>query len=406
MNPVDQMTALQTNHGKLHKPVVSIRFEGWISQQMSAQNGILQKSEFLSKTAEPNPNAGSKLIRCILLAILAVFLTGCKTKSSEITQKKQLNLYIWSAYVSTEILGKFHKETGIEVRYDTYDSNEAMMEKLQSGASDYDVVVPTNDIVNTLIQMNLLQTLNANLLPNRKNLNDRFKSPDFDPNNGHSIPFFWGTTGIAYNKTKVTEPVDSWSILWNQKYKGRILMLDDPSECFGSALKWKGYSLNDIDPAHLKVARDLLLEQKPLVKMYNNSNFDEILISGDVWLAQGWSGQIAKAVDQDQNLSYAIPKEGSAVWTDCLAIPKAAPHVVEAHAFLNYLLDAKIAAQITDLTGYATTNQAAKSYIKPRMLQDKIRYPDDRTLARCEWFLARGTTSQLLDRYWSEIKAR
>jgi spermidine/putrescine-binding protein len=340
-----------------------------------------------------------------LAAILVVVFAGCKTTKSEPTEKKQLNLYIWSAYVSTEILEKFHRTTGIEVRYDTYDSNEAMMEKLQGGASDYDVVVPTNDIVNTLIQTKLLQTLNANLLPNRKNLDDRFKNPDFDPNNGHSIPFFWGTTGIAYDRTKVKQTVDSWSILWDKRYKGRILMLDDPSECFGTALKWKGYPLNDTNPEHLKIARDLLIEQKPLVKMYKNSNFDEILLSGDVWIAQSWSGQIAKAVAQNPNLSFAIPKEGSAVWTDCLAIPKSAPHTAAAHAFINYLLDAKVAAEITEQTGYATTNQAATAYLKPQMVQDKIRYPDDQTFARCEWFLARGATSQLLDRYWSEIKA-
>jgi len=341
---------------------------------------------------------------CTLIILLVVF-AGCKTKSPEVPTKK-LNLYIWSAYVSTEILEKFHRATGIEVRYDTYDSNEAMMEKLQGGASDYDVVVPTNDIVNTLNKMNLLQTLNANLLPNRKNLNDRYKNPDFDPNNAHSIPFFFGTTGIAYDRTRVTETVDSWSILWDKKYKGRILMLDDPSECFGSALKWKGFPLNDTNADHLKMARDLLIEQKPLVKMYNASNFDEILLSGDVWLAQSWSGQIAKAIKQNPNLSFRIPKEGSAVWTDCLAIPKSAPHLQEAHAFLNFLMDAKIAAQITELTGCATTNEAAKAFLKPEMLQDKIRYPDDQTLSRCEWFLARGTTSQILDRYWSEIKAR
>ena len=348
-----------------------------------------------------------KIRSFISIAILLFALgAGCKSKNTETSPKRVLNLYIWSAYLSPPILEKFEKATGIETRYDTYDSNEALMEKLQGGVSEYDVVVPTNDIVDTLVHINLLHKLDFNLLPNRKNLSERFKNPAFDPNNQHSLPFVWGTTGIAYDKTKVTDPVDSWSILWNTKYKGRILMLDDPWESLGVALKSKGYPLNDNNPKHLEEARDLLIQQKPLVKVYNSSNFDEVLLSGDVWLAHGWSGQFAKAIDQNPNLAYVIPKEGSAVWTDCLTIPKSAPHVEEAHAFLNFLLDPRIAAEITEITGYATTNETAKSFVKPELLQSNVRYPDDITLARCEWFLARGETAQIMDRHWAEIKAR
>jgi spermidine/putrescine-binding protein len=344
------------------------------------------------------------LLVCMFVA--APLSSGCKGKTQEPIQKKLLNLYIWSAYLSPQLIEKFQKETGIEVRYDTYDSNEALMEKVQAGASEYDVVVPTNDIVTTMIRLNLLQKLDPNRLPNLKNVSSRFRNPPFDPHNEHSVPFIWGTTGIGYNKTKVSEPVDSWAILWNPKYKGRILMLDDPWECFGAALKLKGYTLNTDDPQELEVAKNLLLMQKPLVKIYNSANFDEILLSGDIWLAQGWSGQFARAKDQNPDLNYVIPKEGSAVWTDCLTIPKTAPHVEEAHAFLNFCMDEKVAAEITDITGYATTNEAAKAYIKPEILRDTARYPDDSTLARCEWFVARGATSQILDRYWTEIKAQ
>jgi len=343
--------------------------------------------------------------KVIALAICAA-LIGCGNQKTKSNETKQLNLYIWSAYVSPQILEQFHKETGITIRYDTYDSNEALLEKVQDGASEYDVVVPTNDIVTTMVRLNLLKKLEQDRLPNLKNIGARFRNPAFDPNNEHSVPFIWGTTGIGYNKTKIKEPVDSWAILWDPKYKGRILMLDDPWECIGAALKLKGHLLNSDDPNELLEAKNLLLQQKPLVKMYNSANFDEILLSGDIWLAQGWSGQFARAKDQDSDLDYAIPKEGSAVWTDCLAIPKNAPHMEEAHAFLNFCMDQKVAAEITRLTGYATTNEAAKAFVDPKMLQDKARYPDDATLARCEWFVARGKTSQTLDRYWTEIKSK
>jgi spermidine/putrescine-binding protein len=346
-----------------------------------------------------------KYFALVLLPIVA-FSSGCKEKASTNISKRQVNLYIWSAYVSPEILNMFQQETGIEVKYDTYDSNEALLEKIQSGAADYDVVVPTNDIVTTMVHLNLLEKLDAKLLPNLKNIAPRFQNPSFDPNNEHSVPFIWGTTGIGYNKTKVTEPVDSWDILWNPKYKGRVLMLGDPWECFGTALKLSGYSLNTTDPRELQEAKNLLLRQKPLVKMYNSANFDEILLSGDVWLVQGWSGQLARARDQDPNLSFVIPKEGSAVWTDCLAIPKSSVHVAEAHSFINFCMDGRIAAEITNVTGYATTNEAAKSYIKPEILNDDARYPSENTLARCEWFQHREGTNQLLDRYWTEIKAK
>ncbi len=162
------------------------------------------------------------------------------------------------------------------------DSNEALLEKMQSGVSDYDVIVPSDYMVRILRKQDLLAQLDLAKIPNVKNLTERFRNLPFDPGNQFSIAYDWGTTGIGYNKTKVTDPVDSWAILWNPKYKDRILMLDDEREVFGSALKWKGHSLNSTSPADLDQAKNLLLQQKPLVKTYSSSNFDEILLSGDV----------------------------------------------------------------------------------------------------------------------------
>ena len=346
-----------------------------------------------------------KLLLC--LCVFGAFLiAGCGGNESTGTKEKQLNLYIWSAYIAEDTLKRFEKETGIRVRFDTYDSNEALLEKIQSGVADYDVIVPSDYMVRILNQQGLLERLDPSRLQNSKNLSPRFRDLPYDSTNAHSIPFLWGTSGIGYNKTKVTELVDSWAILWNPKYKDRILMLDDQRECFGTALKWKGHSLNSTNPAELEEAKNLLLQQKPLVKTYSSSSFDEILMSGDVWIAHGWSGQLAKAKDQNQDLDYVIPKEGSTIWVDNLAIPRSARHKEEAYVFFNFCLDPKNAADITNYSGYASPNEAAKPFIKPEILNDPARYPDEATLAKCEFLMDLGETSRLLDRYWTEIKSR
>ena len=341
----------------------------------------------------------------ILAVLLLLVVFGCG-KKEDAKPQKQLNLYIWSNYISDETIKKFEAQTGIQVHYETYDSNEALLEKLQSGVSEYDVVAPSDYMSNILIHQGLLEKLDHSKLPGLANLTPRFRNLPYDPNNAHTSPFLWGTTGIGYNKTKVTEPVESWAILWNQKYKDRILMLDDPREVFGATLKWKGHSVNTKDPAELEEAKNLILQQKPLVKTYNSASFDEVLLSGDVWLAHGWSGQLAKAADQNKDLVYVVPKEGATIWIDNLAIPKGVKHLEEAYTFLNFCLTPEIAAEITNFSGYPSPNEAAKKFIKPEILNDPARYPDEKTLANCEYLEDLGETSTLIDRHWTEIKSR
>jgi spermidine/putrescine-binding protein len=326
--------------------------------------------------------------------------------NSSVSKKKELNLYIWSAYVSPEILKEFKKQTGIDVNYDTYDSNQVLLEKLRSGVSEYDVIVPTNWLITSLIHLKLIESLDSSLLPNKRNLMSQFQDPAYDPKNQHSIPFVWGTNGIAYNSRKVSEAVDSWGILWNPKYRDRISMLDNAGDCFLAALKWKGHSLNTRDPRQLGEARDLLRQQKPLVKIYNSSNFDEILLSGDVWIAYGYSGQLARAMDQNKDIRFVVPKEGSLVWMDTLAIPTSAPHKKEAYEFLNFCMKPEVAAAITNNTGYSSTNQTAQSLIQPQILNNPARYPDQQTLARCEWSIDQPDIDKIKDLYWTEIKSQ
>lgn len=342
----------------------------------------------------------------LCLCLCAFLLSGCGKSGQSSVKEKELNIYIWSNYITEETLNRFEKETGIKAHFDTYDSNEALLEKIQSGVADYDVIVPSDYMVRILNIQGLLEKLDQNRVPGISNLTPRFRNLPFDPNNEHSIPYLWGTTGIGYNKKKVTNPVDSWAILWNSKYKDRILMLDDERECFSVALKWKGHSLNSQNTTDLEEAKNLLLQQKPLVKTYNSGSFDEILLSGDVWLAHGYSGQLAKVKDHNPDFDYVIPKEGATLWVDNLAIPKASRHKEEAYAFLEFCLNPQNAAEITNVSGYPSPNEAAKAFIKPEFLQDPARYPDDATLAKCEFIADLGQTIRLLDEYWTEVKSR
>jgi spermidine/putrescine-binding protein len=196
-----------------------------------------------------------------------------------------------------------------------------LLEKMESGVAAYDVIVPSDYMVSILKRQNLLKKLDLNQIPNFRNISARFKNPSYDPDQAHSVPFLWSTCGIGYNKTKIQEKVDSWEILWNPKYANHILMLDDPRESFGATLKWRGHSFNATDPRALLQARDLLLQQKPLLKAYNSTSFDELLLSGDVWLAHGWSGNIAMVMAQDSNLDYVIPKEGASVSVEISVFP-------------------------------------------------------------------------------------
>ena len=336
-----------------------------------------------------------------VLIVLALFI-ACSRQPSQL---KAVNLYLWSAYASPAVFKEFESRTGIRVQYDTYDSNQTLLEKLRSGATEYDVICPTNWLINTLVKLNLAENLDRTRLPNLANIQPQFRDPSYDPGNAHSIPFVWGTSGIGYNKAKVRGPVDSWGVLWDQRYAGRISMLDGGGDAFVAALKWKGHSINSNRPQELEEAYQLLLRQKSLVKVYNSSNFDEILLSGDVWIAYGWSGQLAKAAEQTPDIAYVVPKEGSMVWMDTLVIPRDAPHKDSAYRFLNFVLEGKIAAEITNFTGYANANSAATPYVKPEYLKNPARYPDAATLGRCEWSIDQPEVDRLKDRYWTQIRS-
>jgi spermidine/putrescine transport system permease protein len=315
-----------------------------------------------------------------------------------------LNVFIWSSYLPPETVKEFEAREGVQVNVDLYDSLEALLAKMQAGNADYDVVCPSSYAVELLIAQGLIRPLDHSALPHLRNVDPAFLDRDFDPGNRYTVPYFFGTCGIGYRKSRVGR-VDSWAALWDPRYRGRILMLDDPREALGAALRRLGRSVNTVDEATLRRARDLLIEQKPLVRAYDSANFEDSLLAGDVWLAQGWNGEFARVMGLDSDLAYVVPKEGSTSFIDSLAIPTNAPHPELAHAFLDFAMEARTAAGICRAMRYTTPNRAARAFLPPAILRNPAIFPPPDVANRAELLRDVGPAIRLYDRMWTEVKA-
>ena len=312
----------------------------------------------------------------------------------------RLHVYNWSDYIAEETIPAFEKETGIEVVYDTYESNEEMLAKLQSGASGYDVVVPSGYVVTVLRALDLLAPLDRSKLTNLGNLSPIFAGAPHDPENAFSLPYQWGITGIAYRKDKLATPPDSWAIFHDAAYKGRMTQADDPRDVIGAWLKFRGHSINSKDPAQLEQAKVDAIAAKANLIAYLSAPVKSQLVAGDVWIAQLWNGDTVQASREEANVAFAIPKEGGVLWTDTVAIPKDAPHKAAAHAFLDYLLRPDVAAAIADYTGYGSPNAAALE-----RMEAPVPFPTEDERKRLEVLQDLGEATELWDRIWTEIKA-
>jgi spermidine/putrescine transport system permease protein len=337
------------------------------------------------------------------LAVLAVFALGGQGRTA---RGGELNVFIWSNYLPEQVIAEFERRFDAKLNVELYDSNEALLAKLQSGGASYDIIVPSDYMVTVLNGQELLDEIDRDRMTNFSNLDSQFVGLPYDRMNQYSVPYMWGTTGIAYRKDKIEGQIESWSVLWDSSYKDRLAMLDDVRETLGAALKFMGKSLNSTNPDDLEAAARLLEEQKPLLKAYDSGGFDQLLLSGDAWIVQGYSGQIAKAMAENSNLGYVIPKEGCTFFVDNLCIPKGAAHKELALEFINFVLEAKVAAEIANGTGYSSPSLAARGFIRPDLLANEAAYPPRDALDRCELIQEIGPAINLYDRYWTEIKSK
>lgn len=313
---------------------------------------------------------------------------------------KELHIANWSDYISEDVIPAFEKETGIKVTYDTYESNEELMSKLQVGAGGYDIVVPTGYIVTVLAEQNLLSPLSKRYLTNWGNVAPLFLDPEFDKGNKYAVPWQWGTTGIAYRSDKVNPAPDSWGIFLDPKYKGKMTQMDDLRDVLGSWLKFRGKSLNSTEKADLDQAKADALQSKPLLKAYVSAPVKGQLVAGDVWIAQLWNGDTAQAKVENDKIAYVLPKEGAGIWTDSLVIPASAPNKRAAHEFMNFILRPEIGASISNFTGYGSPNQAATAKI-----EHPVPLPTDEERKRLEYQKDLGKQTEVWDQIWTEIKS-
>ena len=321
-------------------------------------------------------------------------------------EEAKLNFYNWDTYIGENTLDDFKDASGIEVKMDLFADNDELFAKLKEGNPGYDVIVPTNDFVERMITADMLVPLDHSKIPNFKaNVDEAFQEAEFDPGRKFSMPYMWGTMGIGYRKSRVSGVPDSWKHVFDSdEYSGKIAWLSEIT--LETTLKYLGYSLNSTDTNHIKEAEELLIKQKPHVKTVAEDNGQDLLLAGEVDLAMEWNGDILQVMAEDDDLSYVVPKEGSLVWQDTLCIPKGAPHPENAHKFIDFILDAKVGAEIADFIQYATPNKAAKALLSADYTENPAIFPSPETLARCEAELYQGEELQRVkDEVWTRVLA-
>ena len=349
--------------------------------------------------------------RVVPVAICIVFIGGgfFYEKENDVMNGEKLVVYNWGEYIDPEVLTMFEEETGIDIVYEEFETNEILYPKISSGAIAYDVICPSDYMIQRMIENDLLSEINFDNIPNLKNIGKQYleQSRQFDPENKYSVPYCWGTVGILYNKMMVDEPVDSWSILWDPKYKDNILMQDSVRDAFGVTLKYLGYSLNSTDLDELTEAKNLLIEQKPLVQAYVIDQVRDKMIGNEAALGVIYSGEAIYTQKENPNLEYVIPKEGSNIWIDSWVIPKNAEHKENAEKFINFLCRPDIALMNFEYITYSTPNEAARELIEDESIRNsEIAFPDLSKYDNLETFQYLGTEAdQVYGDLWNKVKS-
>jgi spermidine/putrescine transport system substrate-binding protein len=297
-------------------------------------------------------------------------------------QAPQVNVYNWDTYIGETTLEDFTDETGIAVRYDLYASNDELFAKLRSGNPGYDVIFPTNDYVERMIAAELLLPLDHAKIPNMANVEAAFADPTFDPGLRHSMPYFWGTVGLGYRKSEAS-PTALADLFESDEYAGRIALLNTVDTIL-STLKYLGHSLNTKDPAALDQVVETLISNKLKVKSFAPDTGQDLLIAGEVDICLEYNGDVLQVMEEDDDLAYVVPEEGSQLWEDSMCIPKGGPNPENAHSFINFILDAEVHGAIATYVRYACPNAAALEFIPEEDRNDPALYPSPEVLERCE----------------------
>lgn len=329
-----------------------------------------------------------RLLSVVLLFVLLTALLPAQAQAANETVT--INVYNWGQYLSDgtddyiNVIEEFEAAyPNIKVNYMTYDSNESMYTKLKTGGSLFDIIIPSDYMVEKLIAEDMLEPLDMANIPNYQYIDESFRDPSYDPGSVYSVPYTWGGVGVIYN-TKYVDEADTggWELLWNEKYAGKILMFDNPRDAFAIAQLELGYDINTEDSTLLTLSANLLREQKPLVQMYVMDQVFDKMQRGEAWIAPYYAGDYLLMVEENPDLAFYYPEEGFNLFVDAVCIPKGSEHKAEAETFINFLLSPEICGQNLEYLGYSSPSSAAKEYMDPEVASDPIAYPDEDTLAR------------------------
>lgn len=322
---------------------------------------------------------------------------------------KELNVYNWSTYIAPDMIPAFEQMYGVKVNYDLFADNDELLAKIQPGNPGYDIIVPTDYMVTIMINQNLLEKLDKTKIKNFDNIDPTFLNPPYDPNNDHCVPYQWGTIGLGYNKKKVGKTLDSWSVMFDGSYPQRKSWLTDSRAVIGTALIYLGLDPNSTNPDDIAKARDLLISTKKDIKAFAPDTGQDLLNQGDVDIAFEYSGDIFQIMagsgssPGNTDIDYVIPKEGAILWTDNLCIPTGAPHPDLAHKFIDFILDAKNGAELSNYTAYGTPNKASLPMIDEQYRNNPGIYPSDETKKHLYFQKSLGEADKLFDDAWTKL---
>ena len=340
----------------------------------------------------------------LVLSLTAGLLTGCVYSRDSLggdTSSNVVNVYNWGEYIDESVLKDFEAATGIKVNYQMYDSNETMYSKIAGGGANYDVVIPSDYMVARLIEEDLVAPLNFDNIPNFADIDPALKNPAYDPENLYSVPYMWGLMGVIYN-TKAVDEADlgSWDLLWNEKYAGDILMIDNSRDAIGIALKRLGYSYNTTDESQVRQAVDLLVEQWPIVQAYVMDDIFQKLEGANAYVGTYYYGDYLTMYENNPDLGFYIPEEGTNIYVDAMCILKDAPNKENAEAFINYMCSTQAGLKNCEAIWYSSPLLSVREELDPEIADDPYAYPDADIMAKCESYA--GLPQNILDLYDSE----
>ena len=383
----------------------------WQPSRMAS--GSIREHRVHREVRGPSHIRGILCDLCVLCGLWFVFASAGAAEDV-------LHLYNWNNYISDQTIARFEAQCTCRVVQDYYSDNEEMLAKLAAGATGYDIIVPTGNAVESLIRQHALRPLDKGLLPNLKNIDPAYLNTWFDPGNRYSVPYAFTITLIGYNSEKVRGldlPLDSWAVIFEPRYleklQGRVTVLDSQRELLAAALKYLGYGVNDTDEAHWKQARDLIIRAKPYWAAFNASSYIKELTVGNIWLVHGYSNDIyqadldARKAQRGFRILASIPKEGAVLALDSMVLHKSGPRPDLAHRFIDFMLDGRNSAELTNLIGSGNPNLAARKYILPEIAQNPAVFPDRAQQARLEMLRDLDRHQRrVLSRIWTEIKLR